>query len=232
MVKVNKRFARRYQFQASYAFQKATTVSVWDDTNWFAGYGEYLPHHNLTVSGYVDLPWGFQLSLNSSFISRTPNTASVSNLFLPGTVQAGSTEPLPGLGYGSLNAGTSRADLASLVDAFNSKYANTKNAQGGTIAPLILPSDYQFGDPFFSQDFRLTKKFTFKERYGISIFGEMFNAFNIANLTYPGGAFTLDSKAANPATQTFAFGQPTQRVLQTFGSGGPRAVQIGARFTF
>ena len=78
----------------------------------------------------------------------------------------------------------------------------------------------------------MTKKFTFKERYTISVLGEMFNAFNIANLTYPSAAFTLDSMAANPATQTYAFGQPTQRVLQTFGSGGPRAVQVGARFSF
>jgi hypothetical protein len=230
LVKLNKRFSNRYQFQASYALAKATTTNVWDDTNWFGGYGEYLPHHNLNFSGYIDLPWGFQLSVNSSFISRTPNTASVSNLFLPGTVQAGTTEPLPGLTYGGLNAGTSKSDLSSLVDAFNSKIAGTKNAQGGTIAPLILPSDYQFGDPIFTQDFRLTKKFTFKERYVISVFGEMFNAFNIANLTY--GSFTLDSKSGNPATQSFAFGQPTQRVVQTFGSGGPRAVQVGARFSF
>jgi hypothetical protein len=60
----------------------------------------------------------------------------------------------------------------------------------------------------------------------------MFNAFNIANLTYLAAAFTLDTKSANPAAQTFAFGQPTQRQVQTFGSGGPRALQVGARFTF
>jgi len=35
-----------------------------------------------------------------------------------------------------------------------------------------------------------------------------------------------------PAGQTYAFGQPTSRVQQVFGSGGPRAVQIGGRFTF
>jgi hypothetical protein len=33
---------------------------------------------------------------------------------------------------------------------------------------------------------------------------------------------------ANPAT----FGQPTARSDQVFGSGGPRAVQLGARLTF
>jgi len=39
------------------------------------------------------------------------------------------------------------------------------------------------------------------------IFGEVFNAFNIANLS--GYSFTLDSKAANPAAQVYNFGQPT-----------------------
>ena len=230
LVKLNKRFSNRFQFTASYALQKATTTTVWDDSNWFAGYGQYLAHNNLNVAGYVDLRWGFQLSVNSSWISKTPATANVGGLLLPGTVQAGTTEPLPGLQYGSLNAGTSKAQLANLVNTFNSMYAGTKNASGGVISPLVLPSDYQFGDPTFSQDFRLTKKFTYKERYSLSIFGEMFNAFNIANLT--GYSYTLDTKAASAAAQTFAFGQPTQRSGQTFGSGGPRAVQVGARFVF
>jgi hypothetical protein len=70
----------------------------------------------------------------------------------------------------------------------------------------------------------------------------MFNAFNISNLTYP--SFTLDSLAAgctstvpngaftNCPSQTYAFGQPTGRIGQTFGQGGARAVQVGARITF
>jgi hypothetical protein len=230
LLKLNKRYAHRYQFTASYALQKATTVTVWDDTNFFAGYGQYLAHHNFNAAGYVDLPWGFQLSVNSSFISRGPATANVSNLFLPGTVQAGSTEPLPGLSYGCLNAGCGAADVTKAVDAFNSTYAGTKNAKGGTIAPLAAPPKFQLGDSSISQDFRLTKKFTFKERYSLQVMGEMFNAFNVANLS--GYSYTLDSKNANPAAQVYNFGQPTQRVNQTFGSGGPRAVQVGARFVF
>src|SRR5262249_33054361 len=101
-----------------------------------------------------------------------------------------------------------------------------------------------FGDPTITQDFRLTKVFRFKERYQLSILGEMFNAFNISNLS--GYSYTLDpqqlangkplvcSQGAAPgsATQNCNFGQPTQRVNQTFGSAGPRAVQVGARFTF
>ena len=47
-----------------------------------------------------------------------------------------------------------------------------------------------------------------------------------------GYSYALDTKNANPAAQVFNFGQPTQRVNQTFGSGGPRAFQLGARFSF
>ena len=174
--------------------------------------------------------WGFNISVNSSIISRTPVTTNVGSLDLAGTVPAGSNEPLPGLTYGCLNAGCGKADLAKAVDAFNSTYAGQKNANGGTINPLTLPSDYQLGEPTFTQDFRVTKVFHYKERAKVSLFGEIFNAFNIANLS--GYSFALDTRNANPAAQSFSFGQPTQRVNQTFGSGGPRAFQIGARFSF
>lgn len=102
---------------------------------------------------------------------------------------------------------------------------------------------YHFGDPTFSQDFRLTKVFNLGEKAKISVLAEMFNAFNIATLT--GYSFTLDTLAPgcsvtngafascpSGATQPYNFGQPTQRAFQTFGSGGPRALQLGARFTF
>jgi hypothetical protein len=45
-------------------------------------------------------------------------------------------------------------------------------------------------------------------------------------LTAPGSAST------SCPTQTYNFGQPTQRAFQTFGSGGPRALQLGAKITF
>jgi hypothetical protein len=74
----------------------------------------------------------------------------------------------------------------------------------------------------------LTKAFTY-ERYKLSFYGEVFNAFNIANLT--GYSANLD-KQVTSGTQGFAFGQPTQRAAQTFLSSGPRAEQVGVRFNF
>jgi hypothetical protein len=209
-----------------------------------AGYGQYLPHNNLTVAGTWNMPWGFTLSMNSTFITVTPSTPQVSNLILPGTVpDSGVTsEPLPGLAYGCLSAGCGKSTLAAAVSSYNSGVVGTLNAQGHPITgSVILPKNYSLGAPTISQDFRLTKVFTVKERYKFSILAEMFNAFNIANLT--GYSSNLDVGVAGNVCQqgsvapgsgviSCSYGQATQRAGQTFGSAGPRAVQVGARFTF
>jgi len=89
---------------------------------------------------------------------------------------------------------------------------------------LPLPSNYDLGTPGFSQDFRISKEFSVRERVRFMGLGEFFNAFNIANLTY----------SVTPVLNSAVFGQPTGRVGQasTFGSGGPRAIQEGGRFSF
>ena len=64
----------------------------------------------------------------------------------------------------------------------------------------------------------------FNRRMGrtrVSLIAEAFNVFNAANLT----GYTGDLRRAD-------FGQPTSRVTQIFGSGGPRAVQVAARLAF
>jgi hypothetical protein len=232
LVKVTGRPHKRLTLIGSYALQRATDETAWNTLNWMQGYGQYLAHNNLTIAGTYTMPWGFQLSLNSSIISPTPATATLpSSIELPGTDLNGSDAgPLPGLTYGSLNAGTGKTGLANLVSAFNTTYAGTKDAQGAVIPKLILPSNYLLGTPILSQDLKLSKIFKYRERYSLEIRGEMFNALNISNVN--GQSYTLDTQTANPALQTFAFGQPTGRIGQSLGSGGPRAVQVGARFTF
>jgi hypothetical protein len=61
------------------------------------------------------------------------------------------------------------------------------------------------------------------ERAKLSLIGECFNVFNIANLT--GYSYNLTSNSAG-------FGEPTARESNVFGSGGPRAFQFAARFSF
>ncbi len=221
LIKLQKRLSHRYQFVASYAYQSNDTIpALVNYNNLMQAYGDVLPRHNLNVAGVVNLPWGFQLSLNSSIISRTPVMPVVPGVDLSGT-GATTSGPLPGVAYNCFNDGCGKAQLAAAVAAFNSTYAGTKAPNGTLIPTLVLPSSYQFGSPTYTQDFRLTKVFAYRERYRLSLFGEMFNAFNIANLT--GYSYNLNSSG---------FGQPSSRAVQTFGSGGPRAVQIGARVQF
>ena len=120
------------------------------------------------------------------------------------------------------NFGCGKEDLAAAVNAYIMSYAGQRDARGTLIAPITLPANYELGDAFSSQDVRLTKTFTFNGSVKIAVFGEVFNVFNVANL----GGFSYN--LSNSAT----FGQPTNRASQVFGSGGPRAFQLGGRFTF
>ncbi|MBI3210566.1 MAG: TonB-dependent receptor [Candidatus Solibacter usitatus] len=221
LVKVDKRFANRFQFQASYALQSQTgTPGIVNLDNWFQGYGPQGARQVLTVSGIVELPWKFQLSFITTHSGRGPVMPSISGIDLDGDGSDG--EPLPGAKYNGFNRGLGKSDLSTLVTNFNQTYGGKTTSRGQRIPTLTLPANYEFGEGFATTDFRLTKFFTFKERYKVSVFAEMFNAFNIANLG--GYSFNL----TNPA----AFGQPTGRAGQIFGSGGPRAVQLAARFSF
>lgn len=220
LVKVDKRFANRLQFTVSYALQDQHGLNgIVNLDNYNASYGPQGPRNVLNISGVLDLPWGFQLGLISSTTTRNPQMASISGIDINGN--GSGVTPLPGLSYNCLNRGCGQSDLAAAVANFNSTYAGKKDGTGKTIPTLTLPASYEFGEGINSQDIRLTKSFTFKERYRFSIFGEMFNVFNISNLS--GFNYNLNLGV---------FGQPTQRVAQVFGSGGPRAIQVGGRFTF
>jgi hypothetical protein len=220
-----------FQFLLSYAFQHENAdTGYYNVLNWMSGYQQNLAHQNLNISGIVTLPYGFQLSLNSAMISGTPATVNIGNYPLPG-VDVNGSQPLPGLPLGCLNAGCSSAQIATAVAAFNSTYAGTKAANGSVFPQLVLPSKYSNGSTLVSQDLRLQKQFRYKERYSLNVFAEMFNALNVAN--FQGFSNTVDAvNATATKAQTFAFGQATQRIAQTFGQGGPRALQIGARITF
>jgi hypothetical protein len=226
LVKVQKRFSHHSQFTASYALQRnmaeAPTV---DMNNYFATWGPIGSNQNLNIAGVVNLPFGVKLSINSSMISAATVNPVVTGIDLNGS--GNTSYPLSlavsGIPYGCFNHGCGQAQLAAAVATFNSTLAGTKAMNGAIIPKITLPADYHLSAPVIDQDIRLTKEFAYKERYHLQVFGEFFNALNIGNLTY--GSATLNSTT---------FGQPTARVGQasTFSSGGPRAIQVGARFSF
>jgi hypothetical protein len=68
-----------------------------------------------------------------------------------------------------------------------------------------------------AEDVRLSRTFDFRERAQLTLIGEVFNLFNIANLS------GRDGDVTDPG-----FGQPRSRLTQVFRSGGTRISIRGA----
>jgi hypothetical protein len=229
LVRIEKRFSSRTQLLVSYALSSykgsngATGLGTgFNNDDWFENYGS-LPtdlRHILNLSGFVDLPARFQVSLSTSAYSRPPFSVYVNGMDFNG--DGTQNDLLPGTRVNQFNRGPGKDDLVRLVEFYNQAFAG--RMFGGKTAPhLTLPSHYAFNDGFFTQDLRLSRTFSLdRERIRFVLLGEVFNLFNIANLVQ------YDGNIQNSAT----FGQPGARFSQIFGSGGPRAFQFGARISF
>jgi hypothetical protein len=226
LVKLDKRFSHRYLFGASYALTSRDTINTIPGStipnldNYFESYGPTGARHLLNVSALIDLPWNVQLGIISSMSTRGPVMPTMANVDLDGDGTA--TTPIPGVNFNCFNRGCGEDDLAQAVTQFNQQYAGRRDARNQAIPQLTLPADYELGDAFSSQDLRATKTFPLRGTSKLAVFVEVFNVFNVANL----GGYSYN--LSNTAT----FGQPTNRASQVFGSGGPRAFQLGGRFTF
>jgi len=233
LMRLEKRLSRRTQFLASYAlgsFQGTNGLggmafpgTGFNNDNWFESYGP-LPtdlRHLANLSGFVELPWRFQLSFSVSAYSRPPFSAYVSGVDFNG--DGTPNDLLPGTKVNQFNRGFAKEDLARLVESYNKEFAGKVTAGGQTAPRLTLPSSYGFNDNFFTQDLRVGRTFSLvSERVRLVLIVEVFNLLNTANLVQYSG--NLNEPAA--------FGQPGARSTQVFGSGGPRAFQLGARISF
>ena len=245
LTRIERRFSGRGQLLASYALgsfvglngagvgsngmpvgtseASGGRVFGFNNDDWSENYGP-LPtdqRHILNVSGFVELPRQFQLAVEVAAYSGPPFSAYVNGMDFngDGTVN----DLLPGTRINQFGRGLDRDDLVRLVLAYNEQYAG-RITKGGQIAPpLMLPDRYAFDDTFFTQDVRVSRAFAIgPNRSRLLVFGDIFNVLNTANLVQFSGNL-LDRTV---------FGQPSARTTQVFGSGGPRAFQLGARLTF
>jgi hypothetical protein len=177
--------------------------------------------HILNLSGFANLPWRLQVAFSVSAYSRAPFAPYVSGVDFNG--DGTRDDLLPGTRVNQFNRGRDRADLAQLVASYNQEFAGKQTLGGQTAPRVTLPADYSFGDSFFTQDLRISRTFPLvRDGVRLMLFGEVFNLLNTANLVQYG------SNLVNSAE----FGQPGARFSQVFGSGGPRAFQLGARISF
>jgi outer membrane receptor protein involved in Fe transport len=239
LVSLEKRFAHRYQFRASYTLSKAFNYANDDQIPFSNGpldptnlQREYGPtpndqRHRFTFSGVWDAPYGIHLSPILTLASGVPM-----DILVPG----GATR-IPQL---QRNAGGRLFHTGAELNAF----IRSVNAAGGVAGqPLPLVNDnVHFTDSFSSFDLRVSKVFHVGENVRIEPLAEVFNLFNVTNVlgfsksNYSGFANVLvrdSNDAASPGfLRSSSFGQPVSTAGGVFGSGGPRAFQFGARVTF
>jgi hypothetical protein len=250
-VKLDKRFAKGFSLAASYALAKQEGFAEflrYDDPD--SGYGNVAGQrrHRLTLSGVWRLPayaGGSRLiralvnTWTLAFISVT-DSAPPLNTLLVGLDLDGdgiSRTLLPGTSYNSLGQGLSPDELRERVFRYNAEVeGQTRRVlqPDGTLAvirprtpfnqvigPIVLPERFSNGDSFVTQDVRLTRRIALGGSLRLDLIAEVFNVFNVANLTgYPG------------VLNQLGYGQPTARAGQVFGTGGPRSFQLAARLEF
>lgn len=233
---VNKRFTNHFQFLASYTLSRSLNED--NDLLGFISASSNPSNHGidfgpspndsrnrLVVSGVFDMPWGIQFAPILTTFSSVPLEITQNHDFSEGV--GSHFFRLPGL---ERNAGNrqvhSGADVNKVIDQFNANPALVA-AHGG---PLAHVPNIDLAHPFFTLDFRLVKRFSWKERYHVDIGWEAFNIFNhinilgIANTNYAG----LQGNVESPN-----FGRPLGVTPGgVFGTGGPRAFQLVARFRF
>ena len=117
------------------------------------------------------------------------------------------------------------------------------NASGGIDGELLpqVSDSARFNDSFNSLDLRLSRAFRWR-RLRIDGLVETFNLFNVTNIlgtstvNYSGftNALVRDSNdPSNPGyLRSSTFGTPVSTAGGFFGSGGPFALQFGARVSF
>jgi hypothetical protein len=224
LLRGEKRSSNGFQLLASYALSRNSGTNAgagFNLDNWLQNKGPASNDvtHLLNLAGAVRLPAHLELGFNFSYSSAPPFSAYLGGIDLNGDGTTG--DLLPGTTVNAFNRGMGRADLERLVAAFNATYAGTIDSKGTFLPRLTLPARYSFDDNFHSLDLRLTRPMTVRRRARLSIIGEAFNVYNASNLSGYSGDVT-----------SAAFGQPTGRVTQIFGSGGPRSFQLAARVSF
>jgi hypothetical protein len=137
------------------------------------------------------------------------------------------------------NAGGREFTTAAELNAFITS-TNASGGIDGVKLPLVSDSA-RFSDSFNSIDLRVSRAFVTR-RMRVEPMMELFNLFNVTNIlgttnvNYSGFANVLTRDSEDPSNPGYLhssqFGAPVTTAGGVFGSGGPRALQLGVRVTF
>lgn len=182
--------------------------------------------HRIVLSGVFNFRWGLQLAPILQFATSRPFSANTGL-------------DIDGDGLGTNDRLCQGVDpLAVFAVRGNSTAIRNLNPRGCVQAEvnslrkgLIVDSAGNITERsgrFFNVDLRASKTFRFGERYGLTAYLDLYNVFNVENLSY------ASRLALSPATAAGSFLQPVSLYGPGFGPpvGRPLTAQLGARFTF
>lgn len=251
LLSLEKRFAKNYQFRASYTLSRSFNYANDDQIPFSNGpidsndlRREYGPtpndqRHRFTFSGVFQLPGQLKVAPILTLASSVP----IDILLPDGSSRVCELDR---------NAGARQFKTGAELNAALTQI----NAAGGSLCPnadpstgfkprILLPlvrDDLKLGDKFSSLDLRVSKVIRIGERWRIEPIAEVFNLFNVtnvlgvSNVNYSGFSNVLVPDSNDPSSPGFlrssSFGQPVTTAGGVFGSGGPRAFQFAARVTF
>jgi len=239
LASLEKRWGNGQQLRASYTLARARNYVNDDQIPFGAGpidpndlQKEYGPtpneqRHRLVLSGSFLLPLELRLSGIWTLASGVPM-----DILMPDASTRVPTLPR--------NAGGREFKTAAELNA----YITTLNASGGINGvPLpLVGDDAKFNDGFDSLDLRLSRRFAVTRSFSLEAIVECFNVFNVTNIlgvsksNYSGFSNVLVRDSSNPDDPGFlhssSFGHALTTAGGVFGSGGPRAFQLGVRAQF
>jgi hypothetical protein len=231
--------AGRHRFLASYTLAKAENYANDDQIPFSSGpidpndlQREFGPspndrRHRFTLAASFELPAGFRVAPLLTLSSGVPM-----DILMPDA-----STRVPTL---SRNAGGRQFETGRDLNA----YLRDLNASGGIDGQLLplVRDDARFSDSFSSFDLRASKVFALGGRRSLEAIVEVFNLFNVTNVlgvstrNYSGYANVLARDSQDPQSAGYltssSFGQPVTTAGGVFGSGGPRAFQLGLRLRY
>jgi hypothetical protein len=239
LVSAERSFGGRHWLRAAYTLSKAFNYSNDDQIPFSNGPidpndlgREYGPtpndqRHRFTFAGSFSLPGNLRVSPLLTLASPVPM-----DILMP---DASSRVPTI-----QRNAGGRLFKTAGDLNAFI-RQQNAAGGIGGVRLPLV-GDDAHFGDAFQSLDLRVSRSFKIGARAAVEALVECFNVWNatnvlgVSNKNYSGYANVLvrdsDDSQSPGYLRSSSFGKAVTTAGGVFGSGGPRALQLGVRLNF
>jgi hypothetical protein len=182
--------------------------------------------HRFVLSGVFNLPWDIQLAPIMQLASSRPFSANT-GFDVDGDGLATNDRLCSGVDPAAVFAVRGNSTAIRALNPLGCQQASVNSLRSGFVVDSAGNISSRSGR-FFNVDLRITKGFKFGERFRLSGYVDLYNLFNIENLSL------ANRLGLSTATSAGTFLQPVSLYGPGFGPpvGRPFTAQFGFRFTF